>query len=210
MKTITFSAYICGMSENTFSDKIMIYEPLAKYEKIFVYEEITEITVNEFLNTIKKDADEFLCEYGVEKLAAERVYICVPDALIGMQEDKTLAELFEYFSTDNIKFAYFLVGGASIHCSGYRFTVHPNEEIHRNTPHVHVCKDGKSVRYTLDTLERFEQDKLPRDYKRDEKKVIVPYLLKNQTKLIGYWNYYMNGYTVPDEDEYGRQYYPES
>ena len=184
----------------------MIYEPLAKYEKIFVYEEITGITVNEFLDTIKKDADEFLGEYGVENLAAERVYICTPDVLIGMQEDKTLAELFEYFSTDNIQFAYFLVGGASIHCSGYRFTVHPNEEIHRNTPHVHVCKDDKSVRYSLVTLERFEQDKLPHEYKRDEKKVIIPYLLKNQTKLIGYWNHYMNGYTVPDEDEYGRQY----
>ena len=162
------------------------------------------------LNSIKEDAIAFLGEYGAENLSAERVYIITQEALIGMQQDKTIVELFEYFSTEEIHLVYFLVGGASIHCSGYRFTVHPKEEIHRHMPHVHVCKDGESVRYSLDTLERFEQDKLPREYKRDEKKVIIPYLLKNQTKLMGYWNHYMNGYTVPDEDEHGLQYYPES
>lgn len=210
MKTITFTAYICGISENTFSDKIMIYQPLSNYKKSYTYEEITHKTVNEFLGIIKKDAIEFLGEHGTENLVAERVYISTIDAFIGMQEDKTFAELFEYFASESIQLVYFLVGGASIHCSGYRFTVHPNEDIHRNTPHVHVCKDNMSVRYSLDTLGRFEQDELPREYKRDEKKIIKPYLLKNQQKLMEYWNHYMNGYTVPDEDECGRQYYPES
>ena len=210
MKTISFVAHICGMSDRTFSDKIMIYEPLATYQKNFTYDELPKTTVNDLLNSIKEDAIAFLGEYGAENLSAERVYIITQDALIGMQNDKTFEELFEYFPTENIQLVYFLVGGASIHCSGYRFTVHPNEEIHRHTPHVHVCKDGESVRYSLDTLERFEQDKLPREYKRDEKKVIMPYLKNNQAKLMTYWNLYMNGYTVPNEDERGLQYYPES
>ena len=210
MKTITFVAYVCGMSEHTFSDKVMIYAPLSNYKRSYTYEENTPKTVNEFLSIIRKDAIEFLGEYDVKNLVAERVYISTPDVLIGMQEDKTFVELFEYFASENIQLVYFLVGGASIHCSGYRFTIHPNEDIHRNTPHVHVCKNNTSVRYSLDTLERFEQDKLPREYKRDEKKIIFPYLLNNQEKLMGYWNHYMNGYTVPDEDECGRQYYPES
>lgn len=198
------------MSDRNFSDKIMIYEPLSKFEKTYTYEQNAFKTVNEFLSIIKIDAIEFLGEYGAETLAAERVYISTPDALIGMQEDKTFHELFEYFSSENIQLVYFLVAGASIHCSGYRFTVHPNEEIHRNTPHVHVCKENMSVRYSLDTLERFERDDVPREYARDEKKIILPYLRKNQDKLMAYWNHYINGYTVPYEDECGRQYYPES
>ena len=199
------------MSDLTFSDKIMIYAPFKKYEKSFDYERITEKTVNEFLNIVRKDAIEFLGGYGAENLKAERVYISTSDALIGMQEDKSFDEIFEYFSTENIKFEYFIIaGGASIHCPGYRFTVHPNEDIHRNTPHVHVCKDNMSVRYSLITLERFEQDEMPREYRRDEKKIIMPYLIDNKDKLMGYWNHYINGYTVPYENERGMQYYPES
>ena len=38
----------------------------------------------------------------------------------------------------------------------------------------------------------------------------MPFLRKNQTKLMRYWNHYINGYTVPFEDEQERQYYPES
>ena len=199
------------MSEYTFSEKIMIHKPMQKYEKILYYDKITAKTVAELLTIIKKDDNFVLGGYGVENLTAERVYIHTPDALIGMKDNKTLADLFEYFSTDTLLLEYFLIaGGASIHCSGYRFTVHPDEDIHRNTPHVHVCKNDKSVRYSLVTLKRFEQDKVPREYKRDEKKVILPYLINNQEKLMKFWNHYINGYTIPDEDEWGKQYYPES
>ena len=198
------------MSENTFSEKIMIYEPISKYEKIFCYEELEVKTVNEFLNFVKKVAAKSLGEYGAEHLNIERIYIHTKDTLFGLQEDKLLEDIFNYFSTDNIQFAYFLVGGASLHCMGYRFVVHPDEDIHRNTPHVHVCKDDKSVRYSLVNLERFKQDSIPRTYARDEKKIIMPFLRKNQTKLMRYWNHYINGYTVPFEDEQERQYYPES
>lgn len=210
MKTITFTAYICGMSEHTFSDRIMIYEPLKHFQKSYTDNQISYRTVNDFLNIIKKEAIDFLEDYSAKNLTAEKVYIRTPYALIGMRENKTLTELFEQFPTKNIQLVYFVVGGASIHCNGYRFTVHPNEDIHRNTPHIHVYKDNMSVRYSLDTLKRFAQDELPHEYKRDEKKIILPYLEKNLEKLRGYWNLYMKGYTVPDEDENGRQYYPES
>ena len=210
MKTITFHAYICGMSENAFTDKIMIYEPIAKFEKIFCYDELPIKTISEFIDLVKNDASVFLGESGTEQLNVERLYIQTADALIGMQNDKLLDDVFAYFSTDNIQLAYFLVGGASIRCMGYKFVVHPNEDIHRNKPHVHVCKDEDSVRYSLITLERFKQDSLPRTYNRDEKKVIIPFLRENQDTLMAYWNHYINGYTVPDLDEHGQQYYPES
>lgn len=209
MKTITFTVHTCGMSEGTFSEKIMIYAPLATYEKCFCYEDIAAKTVGELVEIIKNETSIFRNAHIVD-LCVDRVYILIGDTLFGLQEDKYLDDIYEFFSADNLRFVCFFVAGASIHCSGYRFTVHTDEDIHRHTPHVHVCKDGNSVRYSLVTLERFAQDPVPRSYIRDEKKVILPYLKKNQTKLMNYWNCYINGYTVPDEDEYSRQYYPES
>ena len=95
-------------------------------------------------------------------------------------------------------------------CRGYRFVVHPNEEIHKHTPHVHVENDDCSVRYSLVSLKRFEQDKVPRNYLRDEKKIIRPFLENNRKKLLEYWNLSINGYTTPIINEKGQQYYPES
>ena len=188
----------------------MIYKPISEYRKTFCCEDLTAKTVSEFISLLKKDAKEFLGEYGVEQLNVNRLYIQTTDTLFGLREDKLLEDIFDYFSTNNIQFAYFLVGGASLHYMGYKFVVHPDEDIHRNTPHVHICKDDNSVRYSLVTLERFKQDYMPRIYARDEKKIIMPYLRKNQDKLMEYWNHYINGYTVPYEDAKGRQYYPES
>jgi len=73
-----------------------------------------------------------------------------------------------------------------------------------------VKKNGKSVRYHLDTLKRFEKDDFPREYKRDEKKIILPCIERNLTELIELWNYNMNGYITPDLGENGCQYYKES
>ena len=67
-----------------------------------------------------------------------------------------------------------------------------------------------SVRYSLDTFKRFEQDIPSREHKRDEKKIIIPALKKNVKRLYGFWNQYMSGYIPPDEDENGKQYYKES
>ena len=197
-------------SDRTFSDKIMIWEPLNKCAETFDFNKLKITTVNEFINLVKNQESEFLGEYGTENLSIDRIYIQAADILIGFREDKKLDNVFNDFSTDDLQLAYFIVGGASIHCMGYKFVVHPNEDIHRNNPHVHVCKDDDSVRYSLLTLERFKKDYMPRTYARDEKKIIIPYLKKNQAKLMNYWNLYINGYTVPVEDEYERQFYPES
>ncbi len=128
MRTVTFNAYSCGMSsERTYSEKIMIWAPVGSYRKTFNFNELTTKTVSEFINLIKADANEFLGMYGEENLSVDSVYIQTADILIGFQEDKRLNELFDYFSTDDLQFAYLLVGGASIHCMGYRFVVHPDD-----------------------------------------------------------------------------------
>ena len=88
--------------------------------------------------------------------------------------------------------------------------MHPNEAVHKHKPHVHVVKDDMSVRYSLETLERFPQDVFSREYKRDEKKIIIPALKKNQKKLWDYWNCYMGGYCSPTIDCQGKEYYKES
>lgn len=210
MKSITFSIYVCGMNRHTVTQKIMIHAPYAMYEKTFYGNDLASKTISDIIQIVGKDAAAFLTEHGV-KLSWEHVCIRTSSALIALQEDKKLDEIFTYFSTDDIQFAYFfIVGGASIHCGGYRFTVHPDEDIHRNSPHVHVYKDGKNARYSLNTLKRFPDDNILREFIRDEKKIILPYLKKNQEKLMGYWNHYMNGYTFPAEDVDGNQYYPES
>lgn len=131
--------------------------------------------------------------------------------LLGLQKDEPLTELFAFFKRAKIEIDYILVlGGASIHCNGYRFTIHPNEEIHKHRPHVHVIKNDTSVRYSIDTFERFEHDTLSREHQRDEKKIIIPTIKKNKKRLYVFWNQYMNGYIPPIEDENGKQYYKES
>ena len=90
------------------------------------------------------------------------------------------------------------------------FIIHPDEDIHKNTPHVHVRRDDEETRYYLESLERFPNDKVSRRFLKDEKKRIKPYLLKNKEKLYEYWNLYMNGYTTPAMNEEGKQYYKES
>ena len=210
MKSVTFNIYVCGMNESTFTNKIMIYAPFATYEKTFYGEELLSKNVSDMIQIVEENAATFIEEHGI-RLNLEHIYIQTDDTLIGLQNDKKLEEIFSYFSINDIQFAYFfVVGGASIPCGSYRFTVHPNEDIHRSKPHVHVYKDGKNARYSLDTLKRFPNDNISREFIRDEKKIILPYLKKNQEKLMGYWNHYMNGDTLPAEDVDGNQYYPES
>ena len=150
-------------------------------------------------------------DWGREKLQVSTVYIRTEDTLLGLQEDKHIAEIFSYFGCEHIDFVYVCVlGGASFWCDGYRFIVHPNEEIHRHHPHVHVKRNEQETRYSLDTLARFPNDTFSREFKRDEKKIILPYLRKNQVKLLRYWDCYINGYIPPMEDADGMQFYNES
>ncbi len=129
--------------------------------------------------------------------------------MLGFRNDKPLLELFEYINSEFIEFDIFFCGGASIHCErNYRFIIHPNEEIHKHTPHVHVVKDGKSIRYNLTNFE--PMDKLDYPHIRDNKKIIIPALKKYKNKLLDLWNHYLHGYSLPDISSNGNQYYPES
>ena len=210
MKSVTFNMYVCGMNESTFTNKIMIYAPFATYEKTFYGEELPSKNVSDIIRIVEENAATFIEEHGV-RLNLEHIYIQTDDTLIGLQNDKKLEEIFSYFSTENIHFAHFtIVGGSSICCRGYKFVVHSDEKIHRDTPHVHVYKDGKNTRYSLDTLKRFPEDDISREFIRDEKKIILPFLKENHEELMEFWRHNVNGYICLAEDVDGNQYYPES
>ncbi len=214
-QTLLFKAYVCPMSEELFSDRIMIYKPSVclehSYEcgQDFTQDTCVSALTDRFRAVLADQA--MFGSWAMEQLGFDTVYVQTADVLLGLREDKTLGELFAYFQTDQLELAFIYVpGGASFHCDGYRFEVRPKEEIHRNTPHVHVIRDKESTRYFLETLKRFPQDTFSQTFKKDEKKVILPYLRKNRKKLTAYWNHYINGFDLPWEDTQSRQYYKES
>lgn len=213
MSTITFRIYYCGLSEENFSDNIMIYKPLGCTERQFPLDDIRTQTVSDIINLFTRELEKSnaaLGEWETEMLRYENIYIQTADALIGLQKDKQISEIQDYFGFDDVCLAFFVVGGASIECRGYQFIVHPNEEIHRNTPHVHVRKAGNETRYYLETLSRFPKDKFSKEFQHDEKKIILPFLKEHQVELYTFWDMYMNGYVPPSVDQYGKQYYKES
>lgn len=215
MKTIRFTAYFCGMSEELFADNILIYKPYGSYEKTYYDQDFAlSEKVSNIMERFKVDAindGNALEDWESENLQIDTIYIRTEDALLGLQSDKLLSDVFAYFRSDRIEFVYVCVhGGASFMREGYRFIVHPNEEVHRYHPHVHVKRNDDETRYSLVTLTRFPNDSYSREFRRDEKKVIVPYLKKNQKKLRRYWDYYINGYIPPEENSDGMQFYKES
>lgn len=215
MKKIEIALYICGMTDEWFSDTIMIYKPSEPFVKVFEFENdiVADYRVSGLIKQFcSRLADEPTFEkYMIEFLNLDNAYIYERGALFGLKQDKFLSELFSDFCQETIHFAFFIIaGGASISHNGYRFIVHPDEEIHKHRPHVHVQKNGAVTRYSLETLTRFPEDKITREFLRDEKKVIHPYLKKNQQKLQEYWDLYIKGYIPPEEDCNGKQYYKET
>lgn len=205
------------MTEKNYTNRIMIYKPHLTFKHIFKIkkmEDCREMKISDFIEEFRKSDEYKLCEqnyYNMNELSLQSIYIENRGTLYSFQNDKKIVDIFSFFKTNKIIITYFFVaGGASITCDGYKFVIHTNEEIHRNTPHVHVELDDMSVRYYLDTFERFPNDKYSREYKRDEKKIIIPGLKRNKNKLWQYWNCYMNGYVPPEIDERGKQYYKES
>ena len=140
--------------------------------------------------------------YGLDS-----IYIKTDVGLIGLTVDKNIEDIYCYFKQDFIDLVFFVVGGASLHCNGYSFTVHSNEDIHKNTPHVHVRRDDEETRYYLDSLERFANDKVSHRFLKDEKKIIKPFLRANKELFYKYWDMSINGYTTPHINEDGKQYY---
>lgn len=217
MDKVIFKIHICGMSKRNFARNIMIYKPYKTFRTVFHSkntEGLLKYKVSELIEKFKKSKEFAIFNenyYSIEDLNLKDIYIKNRGTLLSLQADKYILDAFKFFKTNKIEIVYiFVAGGASIYCSGYQFIIHPNEDIHKNTPHVHVKKDDMSVRYFLETLERFPNDIYSREYKRDEKKIIIPGLRKNQKKLWDYWKYYMEGYNPPEIDCQGRQYYKES
>ncbi len=202
------------MSEETFSKQIMIYKPYGNITKSFAkttLQQLKIVHISEFIDYLKKDpaVREGLGTWGLENFSIATVYLQYHDYLLGIQKDKTISEIFHDFETDCLEFAYFVVGGASIHNeTSYRFTIHPDEKIHEHMPHVHVSKAGVEIRYSLETL--LPIDPLVSPHKRDNKKVIMPFLQRNQELLLEMWRYYTKGYITPEITQEGQQFYRES
>lgn len=214
MRELQFHIYFCGMSEETFSEQIMIYQPGSSMEKCFTEAALRQneiVSVGELIDCLKKDAAvrESLGAWGLENFTAQTVYIRHSDYLLGLREDKPIADIFRDLETQRLEFAYFMVGGASIHNeTSYRFTVHPDEKIHEHLPHVHVAKAEVEIRYSLETL--LPLDPLVNPHRRDHKKVIVPFLERHRAQLLELWGYYAKGYTTPQITQEGQQFYRES
>lgn len=214
MNKLYFNIHFCGMNSETFTKQIMIYKPNYSINKMFDIKTLNELkitTIDELVNYIKTDlkVKEMLGNWGMENFSFRTTYIEHHDYLLGLKEDKSISEVFHYFNTTEMTFDHFVVGGASIHNeTKYRFTVHSDEKIHEHTPHVHVSKSGVEIRYSLEDLT--PMDSLVNPHKRDSKKIILPFLKNNQSKLLEMWNHNMSGYYTPDISENGCQFYSES
>ena len=66
----------------------------------------------------------------------------------------------------------------------------------------------KGISSNVKTLQPI--DSLVNPHKRDNKKIILPFLKENQKELMGLWQLYMDGYTSPEITQEGQQFYAES
>lgn len=217
MKAIIFKIHICGMSKRDISRKIMIDKPfktITKFINLSYCLKNNISTIDNLISHIKESVNglfDLLGEFGIENFNVESIYIKHKGYLIGLQENKYLSDIFTYFKRSILEFDYiYVAGGASREHRGYKFIVHPKEDIHRYTPHVHVQKYNIAPRYYLKTFERFKDDEYLREHDRDEKKIIIPFLEKNKKWLWKEWDMYMNGYTPPIVTESGKQYCKET
>lgn len=215
--TITFHYCNSGLTDDFFSNTIMIFAP-CRIATLFIRVENLpnqeQSSVSDLLAYIKKHLSEFdtpLSDLEFKDVNAESVYLYYDDFLLKIGEKK-VCEVFSDFKCDGIELYYFSVGGASIeYKNGYRFRIHSDEKIHQySEPHVHVEKEHDSPRYSLITFERFPQDIFEsRDYKRDHK-LIQEGLKKNRDRLMKMWHLATIGYGTPDIGTDGRSYYAES
>ena len=214
MSDLQFSIFFCGMSEETFSEHIMIYKPNSSIVNNFTESDLRELGLtkaSKLIDFLKNDANirERLGTWGLDNFSVDTIYVRHNDYLLGLREDKLISDMFSDFQTQNLELSYFVVGGASFHNeTSYRFTIHPDEKIHQDMPHVHVSKAGVEIRYSLEDL--LPIDRLINPHKRDNRKIITPFLQSNRQKLLELWNYYNKGYTIPEVTQEGQQFYKES
>lgn len=214
MKSLTFTIYFCGMNSETFSENIMIYKPHDYIKVTYTEEDLDKLGLSKvsdiIAHMISSETISFsLGPWGTENFTCSTSYIKVQDYLLGLKEDKRIEEIFNYLDSNQLEFAHFIVGGASLHDeTGYRFTIHSDEKIHAHLPHVHVSKGEVEIRYSLETL--LPMDKLENPHRRDEKKIIKPFLEKNKERLMSMWVHNLNGYYTPTISDDGKQFYAES
>ena len=216
MKKITFEIHsVEGMNDELYSQNIMIYKP--KISVVFSFNEedldvrgirLLSQLIHE-IKTVNHCVESLISESGMENFSVQTTYIKRKDYLLGLEDDKPLDQVFADFHTKHLTFVHFYVtGGSSFECNGYRFVVHSKEKGHEHMPHVHVGKDGESVRYSLVTYDRL--DDCSRVFLRDEKNIIIPAIKTHLPRLKEFWTAAMGGYRPPEFDFNNKQYYPES
>lgn len=219
MKSLDFTVYlIAGMTEETFSPTIMVDKPYEEIRTVLTLQELTERDIQrvsdliEYIKTTHPDMEAKIGSYGMENFCYQNIYLMRDDYLIGLLDDKEINAIFEDFQSDSLSFVYlYVAGGASLHYMGFKFDVHlSREQIHAYKPHVHVIHDDVSVRYSLETFERFPKDKYSRFHDQHEKKRIIPFLRDHKEELMDLWKLAMNGYVPPQIAENGCQYCKES
>lgn len=168
--------------------------------------------VSSLIDLYKEESETIKQEsYLYNNINYYTVYIKHKDIFLAMDEDKNIEWLFSYFNVNILELLIiYSPGGASIKRNGYIFTIHSKENNHQHLPHIHVRKGEVEIRYHLDTLLRFDDDLDVKIPKHDEKKKILPVLLKNRDKFIEWWHLTEMGFRTPDVNENLIQYYSES
>ena len=140
IKRLAVTVHTCGMGTGkTFTDTIIILASMCKVEETYIFEEsqLGEITVRDILEQFKSTENFKFDNWTYEHISIDHVYIWLKDSIYGLQNNKLLKKLFDFFSNYSLGLLFFIIaGGASMHCHGYRFTVHP-DEIYINT--LQIC-----------------------------------------------------------------------
>lgn len=211
MRYIEFKVHFCGMSEELYAEHCMIFKPNHTLTRTYSLDELTDrsvVSISELIQHIKADDQikNLLGEWETDMFDIQTVFFKHDRYLLGLQEDKTIEQVFEDLNTDTLQMRFFVVGGASFHCEGgYKFLVRSKEKGHEHMPHVHVEHADAAVRFSLETLEPI--DEMLQPHKRDYKKRILPYLKKNQSTFMELWNKNIHGYTTPTLSENDDQFY---
>jgi len=211
MQYIEFKVHFCGMSEELYAEHCMIYKPCHSLTRTYSLDELADrsiVSISQLIQYIKTDKQikDHLGEWETEQFNVQAVFFKHQNYLLGLQEDKTVKQVFEELNTDIVQMRFFVVGGASFHCErGYLFIVRSKEKGHEHMPHVHVEHGEAMVRFSLETLQPI--DDMMQPHKRDYKKIILPFLKKNKSKLMEQWNKNIKEYTTPVLSDNGDQFY---
>lgn len=95
MGDLQFNIYFCWMSEETFSEQIMIYKPISTITRCFTKAALQKFeiaTVGELIDYLKDDIaiKESLGTWGLAHLSTATVYIQHHGYLLGMREEKMI------------------------------------------------------------------------------------------------------------------------